>query len=39
MYSIFKVPAPNVMVEWLTLLLRIWEVLGSNLSLKAGYPD
>jgi hypothetical protein len=24
--------SPNVVIEWLTLLLHIWEVLGSNLS-------
>jgi hypothetical protein len=24
-------------VEWLTLLLHIWEVLGSN--VETGYPD
>jgi hypothetical protein len=27
------------MVEWLTLLLHNWEVLGSNLDPKTGYPD
>jgi hypothetical protein len=32
-------PLPNVVVEWLTLLLCIWEALGSNLSLEIGYPD
>jgi hypothetical protein len=26
----------NVVVEWLTILLRIWEVPGSN--LETGYP-
>jgi hypothetical protein len=30
---------PNVVVEWLTLLLRIGEVQGSNIGLKTGYPD
>jgi hypothetical protein len=29
----------NVMDEWLTLLLRIREVWGSNLGLDTGYPD
>jgi hypothetical protein len=29
---------PNVVVEWLTLLIHIWEVLGSNLSPETGYP-
>jgi hypothetical protein len=28
-----------LMVEWLTLLLRIWWVLGSNLGPEIGYPD
>jgi hypothetical protein len=27
----------NFVVEWLTLLLHIWEVLGSN--VETGYPD
>jgi hypothetical protein len=27
------------MVEWLTLLIRIREVRGSNLSLETGYPN
>jgi hypothetical protein len=27
------------MVEWLTLLLRIWEVPGSNPGTDTGYPD
>jgi hypothetical protein len=27
------------MVEWLTLLLGIQEVLGSNVSLGTSYPD
>jgi hypothetical protein len=35
----YKYVKPNVMVEWLTLLLRIREVPGSNLSPEAGYPD
>jgi hypothetical protein len=30
---------PNVMVEWLTFLLRIREVLGSNLGPETGYPE
>jgi hypothetical protein len=30
---------PNVMVEWLALLLRIREVPGSNLGPETGYPD
>jgi hypothetical protein len=29
----------NVVVEWLALLLSIWEVPGSNLGLETGYPD
>jgi hypothetical protein len=27
------------MVEWSALLLRIWNVLDSNLGLESGYPD
>jgi hypothetical protein len=30
---------PNVVVEWLTLLLRILEVPGSYLGPETGYPD
>jgi hypothetical protein len=30
---------PNVVVEWLTLLLRIQEVSGSDLNLETGYRD
>jgi hypothetical protein len=29
----------NIVVEWLTLLLCIQEVLGSNLGPETGYPD
>jgi hypothetical protein len=29
---------PNIVVEWLTLLLRIWEVPDSNFGPKTGYP-
>jgi hypothetical protein len=29
---------PNVVVEWLTLLLSIREVPASNLGLESGYP-
>jgi hypothetical protein len=29
----------NVVVEWLTLLLHIWEILGSYLSQETSYPD
>jgi hypothetical protein len=31
--------APDVVLEWLTLLLRFWEVLSSNLGPETGYPD
>jgi hypothetical protein len=31
--------APNVVLEWLTVLLRIREVLGSNLDTETGHPD
>jgi hypothetical protein len=30
---------PNIVVEWLALLVRIREVPGSNLGLQTGYPD
>jgi hypothetical protein len=30
---------PNIMIEWLTLPLGIWEVLDSNLGPESGYPD
>jgi hypothetical protein len=30
---------PNIVVEWLTLLLRIREVSGLNLDFEAGYPE
>jgi hypothetical protein len=30
---------PNVVIEWLTLLLRIWEVPSSNLGSETGYPE
>jgi hypothetical protein len=29
----------NTAVNWLTLVLRIWEVPGSNLSPETGYAD
>jgi hypothetical protein len=29
----------NVVVKWLTLLFRIWDVPGPNLDSKTGYPD
>jgi hypothetical protein len=31
--------SPNVMVEWLTLPLRIREVSGSDLCQETGYSD
>jgi hypothetical protein len=31
--------ADNVVVMWLTLLLRIWEVPGSSIGPMIGYPD
>jgi hypothetical protein len=37
--SIFETRKPNVVVEWLTLLLRIREVMGSNFVPETGYPD
>jgi hypothetical protein len=30
---------PNFVVKWLTFLLHIWEVLGSNLGPETSYPD
>jgi hypothetical protein len=30
---------PNVVVEWLTFLLRIKEIPGSNLGSETGNPD
>jgi hypothetical protein len=30
---------PNVVVEWLTLLILIREVQGLNLGPETGYPD
>jgi hypothetical protein len=38
LYKYLKSHALNVMVKWLTLLLRIREVLGSNLGPETGYP-
>jgi hypothetical protein len=35
----FHERGPNVVVEWLTLLLRIREVPGTNLGSETGYPD
>jgi hypothetical protein len=35
----FYIKWPNVVVEWLKLLLRFREVPGSNLSSETGYPD
>jgi hypothetical protein len=29
----------DIVVKWLTLLLRILEVSGSSLGSKTGYPD
>jgi hypothetical protein len=30
---------PNVVIQWLKLQLRIWEVLGLNLGPETVYPD
>jgi hypothetical protein len=30
---------PNVEVDWLALLLHVWEVLCSNLGPNTSYPD
>jgi hypothetical protein len=32
-------PAPNVVVKWFTLLLRIREATPSNFGTETGYPD
>jgi hypothetical protein len=37
--STFKYPGLNIVAKCLTLLLHIWEVLGSSLGLETGYPD
>jgi hypothetical protein len=34
-----SITAPNVVIEWLTLLFRIWEVLGSILGPGDCYLD
>jgi hypothetical protein len=39
MHDYFRYMTPNVVVEWLKLLLRIREVRGSNLGPKTVYPD
>jgi hypothetical protein len=31
--------SPNVVVQWLTLLLRIRDLQGSYIGPKTGYPD
>jgi hypothetical protein len=35
----WTVLSPNIMVERLTLLLHIWEVLAPNLGPDSSYPD
>jgi hypothetical protein len=32
-------PKPIDVVQWLTLLLRIWEIPGSDLGLETGYSE
>jgi hypothetical protein len=39
MCSPTRTGAQNVVVEWLTLLLRKWEVPGSNLGPDTGCPE
>jgi hypothetical protein len=34
-----KKMVPNVMAEWLALLLHIWELHGSNCGQVINYPD
>jgi hypothetical protein len=38
-YVNFNIVKPIVVVEWLTLLLRIRKVPGLNLGSETGYPD
>jgi hypothetical protein len=40
-YNVFfpTVCKPNVVVEWLALLLGIWKVPSSNLGPETAYPD
>jgi hypothetical protein len=35
----FQMVSPNVAKDWLSLLLSILEVPGSNLGLQNGYSD
>jgi hypothetical protein len=37
--SAIRLYISNVVVEWLTLLLRTWEVPVSNFGPETGYPD
>jgi hypothetical protein len=37
--TVFLMPVPNIMVEWLTLLLHIREVPVSNLCPDTNYLD
>jgi hypothetical protein len=39
MIIIIIIGVPKVVVKWLTLLLRIGEVPGSNLGQETGYPE
>jgi hypothetical protein len=36
---VFLTITPKIIVEWLTFLLCIYEVQGSDLSQEANYPD
>jgi hypothetical protein len=38
-YFYWNTEKPKVVVEWLTLLLRMLEVLGSNFGPQTGYSD
>jgi hypothetical protein len=38
-WGFFHYTSPNVVIEWLTLLLRIREVTGSHLGQETRYPD
>jgi hypothetical protein len=37
--GLLYVAPPNIMVEWLALLLLIWEVPVSYLGPETGYPE
>jgi hypothetical protein len=38
-HNLFSRKTPNVVIEWVTFLHRIQEVIGSNLGPENGYAD